>query len=146
MANPIKFSFFETEIAKYVSGVHSMSPGATNAEILAAESKLAIVFPAVYREFLHQYNGGSIFWKTIIFFGTPQAGQGESFELVNANLQKWPGIPGSYLAIAAYSYGDEICLAIDKTNNQKYEVIQWDHELGRIAETWPSLEDWLNDE
>jgi hypothetical protein len=44
------------------------------------------------------------------------------------------------LAIAAYNYGDEVCLAIDKNNNQEYEVIKWDHERGNIAEKWPSLE------
>jgi hypothetical protein len=149
MYSSSKFSNFFAEVSKYAPSVHTLRPGATIEEIVAAEKKLSIALPDSYRDFLRGWNGGSLFHDTIVIFGVPRAANDsdQTDNLITINNLKWPGMPVSYLVIAAYNYGDEICLVVEKTDpDEDVGVIRWDHETGKAVHKWPSLEAWLKSE
>jgi hypothetical protein len=144
-ADPVQFSAFVAEVSKYTPGIHILNAGATREQVLAVEKELAINLPERYRQFLLQYNGGSLFHDAVVLFATHKSDESCQKEtLTTINKLKWLGMPAACFTIVAYSYGDEICLVLDEHTSGLVKVILWDHEIGKVVRRWPSLEAWLD--
>jgi hypothetical protein len=145
MANEHRFAEFDAELAQYAHGVHSLDPAATDDEIRQIEQVIPTPLPGVYREFLIRHNGGSLFCDSWNLYGVPRREFPLQVDLVQANRgRRWPGMPAEWFIIGSTAWGDRISL-ITETGTDQTKVTQWDHERGRVAQTWPSFEEWLTD-
>ena len=149
--NSLLKPFFD-EISKYSEGVHELNDGVDLKEIESLEKQLNIKLPLIYKEFLQVCNGGEIFIPGTVLAQVYQISMGEMRKgesYLNESFKperRWPQIPNTYLIIADLNYGDVVCMDLNKSNGIDAEIVQWDHETGKVSRKWNGFVDWLMSE
>lgn len=102
--------------------------GCDEEHLARLEETLHTRFPAVYRRYLEEYNGGDFFDGAFSLFSVP-ASQEQLKPAENLGVRNMPGtyaelsVPQEYLVIGIFNFGDLICL-----DPETGRVFQWDVE------------------
>lgn len=124
------------------SDVMDFNDAASEDKIKEFQELNKIVLPPSYVELLKRFDGGELFIPGIRIYGISEKGNCRSIKQINGkSIRKGFKIPVSLLIIGKLNYGDWICIEL----NDKYEIIQWDHEKDEEFCRWSCIEEWLTE-